>query len=82
MGENMDIDNIIYELEYLSDEDKLRYMMENQDKVDMVLMLDNDDTFITFPDYEDKFVSLDEYIGNAYGVFTLLNLLGIKHDSV
>lgn len=76
------IEDIVIQLSAMSDENKIKYMLENQDDINMTLMLDNDQTFIVFPNHENFIVDFDEYIGNSYGISTVLDMLGIKYEYV
>ncbi len=67
-----------------SDVDKWQWISENQD-LGITVMLDNDDTFISFDDYigdDDVSMDLEYYIGNSEGIEELLTAFGIKSSGV
>ena len=70
--------------ELKNDIEKWKWVKDNQD-TGIIIYLDNDDTFGTLPDPEDKedvlYFQFSEYIG-YHGVQNLLEAYGIKADFV
>lgn len=70
-----------------TDSERYVFLMANGNNENMPpLMLDNDDTFISFDDgddwEEDKLIQFEQYLGWQDGVFTLLKTIGIKCESL
>ncbi len=65
-----------------TDKDKWVWVQNNQD-LGITVNLDNDDTFITVDSDENgEYGQFHGYIGWSDGVFDLLEVMGIKADSV
>ena len=65
----------------LSDKKRWQWVIANQDK-GITVLLDNDQTFISFPDEDADCLDFDDYIGNSGGVVTLLEILGVRAEGV
>lgn len=65
-----------------TDKERWRWLLDNKDS-GLIVMLDNDDTFVSDPDDEGAdVVQFDWYIGWSQGVIDLLDVLGIKAEEV
>jgi len=74
------MEEMFNKLKKMDDYEKWKWLIKNQWS-GVIVMLDNDDTFITHIDY-DGYASFQEYIGWSDGVFVLLDSMGIKCDCV
>ena len=66
-----------------TDKERLQLVAEYKD--DLKIVLDNDSSMVEFKDDElgeavDEFFEFDDYFGNAYGILSLFELLGIEAD--
>lgn len=64
-----------------TDSGRWQFLIDNAE-LELVVYLDNDDTFISFSDEGDKVVHFDDYIGCTHGVQILLDKLGILYERV
>jgi len=67
--------------ELKTDEEKWKFVLENQDK-GITVKLDNDDTFITVEDDDEGYGHFHEYLGCSYGAVALLKALNVKCEYV
>lgn len=69
-------------LENMSDEDLWSWLIDNP-STDYTIYLDNDDTFIHFPDFPNETISFSGYVGWSDGIVTLLcDVLNLKAECV
>ena len=75
--------------ELQTDKQRWQYLLDNKLEQNLPnVMLDNDCTFVDFKDLEDEdtwetpSIMFDQYLGWSDGVFDLLSVIGIKHESV
>lgn len=64
-----------------TDKEKWKWLMTNQGK-GLVVMLDNDDTFVVDENDEETTGRFNEYIGWSDGVQILLDVIGIQAECV
>lgn len=69
--------------ELKNDLERWDWILKNQDK-GITVWLDNDDTYAQFNDDEEAeyLMQFNEYIGWADGIFVLMDVVGIKAESV
>lgn len=66
-----------------TDGEKWKWILKYKDFIDIVIYLDNDETFGVVNDDADlPILRFDSYLGYSTGVFSLLEVIGIKCDSV
>jgi len=83
-----DIQKLYKEFESLeTDVQKWKWIIDNQNK-GITIYCDNDDTFACFDEEDEEneynriILEFDHYIGWSYGVFNLLDAVGIKSECV
>lgn len=71
----------------LDDTEKWEWVRDNQD-LNITVNLDNDDTYVTFDDFDEEdddgevVIRFDGYLGWSDGIFSLLEVMGIKAEGV
>lgn len=70
--------------EKMTDRQRWEWVIANQ-ALGIVVMLDNDQTFVVTPDEDGEWgdsLDFDDYLGWSDGVIAVLELLGVKSESV
>ncbi len=67
--------------ETLTDELRWKFLANNS-HLNLIVNLDNDDTFVTHPNIEDESLEFNEFIGCKDGIPILLKAFNIKAEEV
>lgn len=65
-----------------TDKEKWTWVLNNKDKMELSVTLDNDNTLLIFGEDEEEgehiYSAFNDYLGHSYGVSELLSALGIE----
>ena len=64
-----------------NDIEKWKWVKDNQ-HLNIIIICDNDSTFLIVEDTEDEYSNFDNWIGCSAGIFDLLESLSIRADGV
>lgn len=66
---------------FMTDKERWEFLSKRNEP-DLIVMLDNDDTFVVAEGIEDEYLCFDKYIGCTDGIKELLKAMKITHEEV